>query len=268
MNEAYQFLLRHGYAVLFVLVFLEQTGFPVPSVPVLLAAGALAGGDRLALPIVLLVAVLACLPGDIIWYELGRRRGQSILSLLCRISHEPDSCVRRTENVFARHGARALLVAKFVPGLNTAAPPLAGIIRMPLSRFLLWDGAGALIWTGTFCGLGYLFSAELERIARLAGRLGGWLVVVLGGALAAYIAWKYIQRRRFIRELRIARVTPEEVMQKLEAGEEVVVVDLRHSLELETGSMKIPGSLHLRPDELDHRHDEIPRDREVILYCT
>ena len=159
-------------------------------------------------------------------------------------------------------------MAKFIPGLNTAAPPLAGMFRMPLRRFLLWDGAGALIWAGTFCGMGYLFSAQLERIARMSEGLGAWLIVLLGGALAAYIAWKYIQRRRFMRELRIARLTPEELMRKLEAGDQVVVVDLRHSLELDTGGTKIPGSLHLLPEELDHRHLEIPRDRDVILYCT
>lgn len=268
MNEALQFLTRHGYAVLFVFVFLEQAGLPFPALPVLLAAGALAGAGRLSLPIILLVPVLASLLGDLIWYELGRRRGQAILGFLCRISLEPDSCVRRTENIFVRHGSRALLVAKFVPGLNTMAPPLAGMFRMPLSRFLLWDAAGALIWAGTFCGMGYLFSAQLERIARLTEGLGAWLVVLLGGALAAYIAWKYIQRRRFMRELRIARLTPEELMQRLEAGEQVVVVDLRHLLEVETGGMKIPGSLHLLPEELEHRHHEIPRDQEVILYCT
>jgi membrane protein DedA with SNARE-associated domain len=268
MNELVQFVLRHGYAVLFFFVLVEQIGLPVPAVPALLAAGALAGANRVSLPAAILAAVSACLVSDLIWYELGRKRGQSMLSLLCRISLEPDSCVRRTEDVFARHGVRALLVAKFVPGLNTAAPPLAGMFRMRLARFLLWDAAGALIWAGTFCGAGYVFSAQLERVARLVGRLGAWLVVLLGSALAGYIAWKYIQRRRFLRQLRIARVPPEELMEKLTAREEVVVVDLRHSLEFDTDNVMIPGSLHLLPDELDHRHHEIPRDRDVILYCT
>jgi len=268
MNEALHFLLRHGYAVLFGAVFAEQIGLPLPAIPVLLAAGALAGTNRFSFVAIVLVAVLAALLGDLIWYALGRRRGRSILNLLCRISLEPDSCVRRTEDIFARHGVRALLLAKFVPGLNTAAPPLAGMFRMRLLRFLLWDGAGALLWAGTFCGTGYLFSAQLERIARSSSRLGAWLAAFLVGALAAYIAWKYIQRRRFIRQLRTARVTPEELMRKLEADEAVVVVDLRHSFEFEADSVKIPGSLHMLPEELDHRHQEIPRDREVVLYCT
>lgn len=255
--------------MLFGTVFAEQIGLPLPAIPVLLAAGALAGTvPQFSLPAVIMVPVLASLLSDLIWYELGRRRGHSILNLLCRISLEPDSCVRRTEDLFVRHGPRALLFAKFVPGLNTAAPPLAGMFRMRLSRFLLYDGAGALVWAGTFCGAGYLFSAQLERIARSAWRLGTWLAVLLAGSLAAYIAWKYIQRRRFIRQLRIARITPEDLMRKLEAGEEIAVVDLRHSLQFGTDTVKIPGSLHLLPEELDHRHHEIPRDREIVLYCT
>jgi membrane protein DedA with SNARE-associated domain len=268
MNEAFQFLLRHGYAVLFGFVFAEQLGLPIPAIPVLLAMGALVGAGQFSLAIAIPVALLAALLSDVIWYHLGRHRGPSVLNLICRISMEPDSCVRRTENVFARHGARALLFAKFVPGLSTVAPPLAGIFRMRLPRFLVWDGAGTLLWIGTFVGTGYLFSTQLERIAAFALRLGAWLVAVLLGALAAYIGWKYVQRRRFIRRLRIARITPDELMRRIGAGEEIVVVDLRHSLEFEADGMSVPGALRFSPDELDGRHQEIPRDRDVVLYCT
>jgi hypothetical protein len=145
---------------------------------------------------------------------------------------------------------------------------LAGIFRMRLPRFLVWDGAGTLLWIGTFVGTGYLFSAQLERIAVLALRLGAWLVAVLVGALAVYIGWKYMQRRRFIRQLRIARIAPDELMRKMGAGEEIVVVDLRHSLEFEADGVSVPGALRFSPDELDRRHQEIPRDRDVVLYCT
>ncbi len=268
MNETLQFLLRHGYAVLFGFVFAEQIGLPLPAVPILLAMGALAGTGEFSWALALLLAVLASLLSDLIWYELGRRRGHSVLNLLCRISLEPDSCVRRTENVFARHGGRTLLFAKFVPGLSIAAPPLAGMFRMRLSRFLVWDGTGGLLWAGAFTGAGFLFSAQIERVAKLALRLGAWLVVLLVGALAAYIAWKYFERQRFIRRLRIARITPEELRRKLEAGEDIMVIDLRHSLEFEADSVRVPGALHVLPDELDRRHQEIPRDRDVVLYCT
>ena len=268
MEQALQFLHRQGYAVLFAAVFAEQIGLPIPAIPILLAVGALAGAGEFSFAAALLVAALAALLGDFIWYQFGRRRGHSVLNLLCRISLEPDSCVRRTEEVFARHGARALLFAKFAPGLSTAAPPLAGMFGMCPSRFLAWDGAGTLLWVGAFSGAGYIFSAELERIAAWALRLGAWLLVLLGSALAGYLAWKYAHRQRFLRQLRIARITPEELMRKLEAGEDVVVVDLRHSLEFEAYNVKVRGALHLLPEELDRRHQEIPRDRDVVLYCT
>lgn len=268
MSEAIDFLLRHGYTVLFFFVLAEQIGLPLPSVPVLLAVGALAGAGQLSYPLALAVAVLASLLSDFIWYQLGRRRGASILNLLCRISLEPDSCVRRTEDVFARHGAGALLYAKFLPGLNTAAPPLAGLFRMRLGRFLAFDAVGALFWAGAFSGLGFLFSDQLERVAAYASRLGSWLGVLLVGGLAGYIAWKYFDRRRFLRRLRIARITPEELQRKLAAGEKMVVIDLRHALDFEAEAATLPGALHILPEQLDRRHHEVPRDRDIVLYCT
>jgi len=268
MNQTLQFLLRHGYLVLFAFVLVEQMGLPIPAIPVLLAMGALAGMGHFSFAVAVMVAALAALAADWTWYQLGRRRGHSILNFLCRISLEPDSCVRRTENVFARNGARALLFAKFVPGLSTIAPPMAGMFQMRPAWFLMWDGAGALLWAGSFMGAGYLFSAQLERIAASALRLGAWLLILLAGGLAAYIGWKYAQRRRFLRDLRIARISPEELVRKLEAGEQIVVVDLRHDLEFEADAMKVRGALHMRPEELEQRHQEIPRDRDVVLYCT
>ncbi len=268
MNETFQFLLQYGYAVIFVTVLAEQIGVPVPSTPVLLAVGALAGLGQLNLAVVMTLAVVASLLGDLLWYQLGRRRGSRVLSWLCRISLEPDSCVRRTENMFARHGARSLLVAKFIPGLSTVAPPLAGIFQMRLARFLLFDSLGSFFWVGAFAGLGYLFSDQFEQIAAYAARLGAWLGLILGGGLIAYLVWKFVHRQRFIRNLRIARITPEELKRKLDAGEEVVIVDLRHSLDFEADPRTIPGALHLAAEELEEHHQDIPRDRDIILYCT
>lgn len=268
MSETLQFLLRHGYAVLFAWVFAEQLGLPIPAIPALLAIGALAGVDRFSFAMALTVAVIAALLSDTIWYQLGRHRGHSVLNLLCRISLEPDSCVRRTEDIYARHGPRALLFAKFLPGLSTVAPPLAGMFRMSLGRFLLCDGAGALLWAGAFIGTGFIFSAQLERVAALALRLGTGLLLLLLGLFAAYIFWKYVQRQKFLRQLRIARIAPAELKRMLDASEDIVVVDLRHSLEFEGDSVKLPGALHILPEEIEERHQEIPRDRDVVLYCT
>jgi len=268
MHTTLEFVLRHGYTLVFLIVLMEQAGLPVPSIPILLAVGALAGAGKLSLPVALGLAVLASVIADSIWYELGRLRGHSILSLLCRISLEPDSCVRRTENTFAQRGARSLLVAKFIPGLSTAAPPLAGMLRMRLSRFYAWDAAGALLWAGAYAGCGFIFSAQLDRVLVHLQRLGSGLLALLLGGLAAYLGFKYYQRQRFIRELRIARITPEELKRGLDAGEDLVVVDLRHSVEFGADDAKLPGAIHLDPEEIEHSHVEIPRDRDIVLYCT
>ena len=268
MHSVLEFLLHHGYAVLLAWVFAEQIGLPVPSVPILLAAGALAGSGRFNFAGSIFLSLFACLLADSSWYALGRVRGIKVLQLLCKISLEPDSCVRRTEGLFAKQGARSLVFAKFVPGLGTVAPPLAGIFHMRPSRFLLFDTFGALLWSSLYVGLGYIFSGEIERIAEHAFRLGSGLGVLVVGGLAAYIGYKFIARQRFLRELRIARITVDELKQKIDAGEELVIVDLRHSLDFEADPHTIPGAFRMDAKDLEEKDDRLPRDRDVVLYCT
>ena len=167
MHETIDFLIEHGYTVLFAWVLVEQLGLPIPSLPLLLAAGALAGAGKFSFPMPIALAVLACMIADLLWYELGRRRGGKILGLLCRISLEPESCVRRTEDAFQNHASRSLLLAKFVPGLNTAAPPMAGMTGMRLPRFLLLDSLGALFYAGG----AVLVGISLQREAGAPGVL-------------------------------------------------------------------------------------------------
>jgi len=268
MHRTIEFLFQHGYSVLLAWVFAEQLGLPLPSMPLLLAAGALAGAGRLSFAASLLYVTVAAVAADSIWYQLGRRKGIKILQLLCRISLEPDSCVRRTEGIFSKQGAKSLLLAKFVPGLNTVAPPLAGIFHMKPWRFLLFDLLGALTWGGTFLGIGYAFSGELERVAGRLAALGGGLLFILLGALAAYILYKYVSRQRFLRELRVARITVEELKEKIDSGEELVIVDLRHSYDFEADPETIPGAVRMDSKEIEGRAEQLPRDRELILYCT
>jgi membrane protein DedA with SNARE-associated domain len=268
MHRTLEFLLHHGYVVLLGWVFAEQVGLPLPAMPLLLAAGALAGTGHLSFFASLFCIMLAALAADSIWYQLGRRKGIKVLQLLCRISLEPDSCVRRTEGVFSKQGGRSLLLAKFLPGLSTVAPPLAGIFHMRLRRFLFFDAVGSLLWAGTFLGLGYVFSGQIERVAEHLASLGGWLLVLLLGALAAYIAYKFVTRQHFLRELRISRITVDELKEKLDSGEELVIVDLRHSLDFEADPKTIPGAFRMDSKELEEKNDRLPRDREVILYCT
>jgi membrane protein DedA with SNARE-associated domain len=268
MHGTLEFLLHHGYIVLLGWVFAEQIGLPLPSMPLLLAAGALAGTGRLNFLGSLFYVMLAAVAADFIWYQLGRRKGIRILQLLCKISLEPDSCVRRTEGVFSKQGARSLLVSKFVPGLGTVTAPLAGIFHMRARRFLLFDAAGTLLWAGTFLGLGYAFSGQIDWVAEHLASLGGWLLVLLLGVFAAYITYKYFARQRFLRELRISRITPEELKKKIDSGEELVIVDLRHSVDFEADPETIPGAFRMDSKELEEKNDRLPRDREIILYCT
>src|SRR6267154_4964540 len=268
MHRTLEFLLHHGYALLLGWVFAEQLGMPVPSMPLLLAAGALAGTGHLSFFASLFYAMLAAVTADSIWYQLGRRKGIKVLQLLCKISLEPDSCVRRTEGLFSKQGARSLLLAKFIPGLGTVAPPLAGIFHMRARKFLLFDGLGSLVWGGSILGAGYIFSEQIERIAERAARLGGSLAVLIIGGLAGYIAWKFLARQKFLRDLRIARITPEELKQEIDAGIELVIVDLRHSMDFEADPETIPGAFRMDAAELEEKNDRLPRDREVILYCT
>lgn len=200
MTDAFQFAVQHGYIVLFVWVLAEQIGFPVPSIPFLLAVGALAGAGRLNFVLVVALGILAALLADLLWYYAGRRRGPQVLQLLCRLSFEPEACVHSAQSLFARHGARSLLAAKFIPGFNLVAAPLAGLIRMHLFRFVLFDGVGAFIWVGVYAGLGYLFSDQLQQIAAYAARLSTSLLVILIGSLSAFVGWKYSRRRRALRE--------------------------------------------------------------------
>jgi membrane protein DedA with SNARE-associated domain len=268
LHRAFDFLIQHGLVVLFGWVLVEQLGVPVPAMPVLLAAGALAGTGHLSFFAALLGTVLAALASDSLWFQLGRQKGIKILQLLCRISLEPDSCVRRTQGIFSKQGARSLLVAKFLPGLGLVTPPLAGVFRMRFRRFLLFDAIGSMLWAGVFLAIGYAFAEQIERVASQLASLGGWLLVLLAGVLGTYIAYKFVARQRFLRELRIARITVDELKQKIDAGEQVTIVDLRHSLDFEAEPETIPGALHIEAKELEEKNDRLPRDSEVVLYCT
>jgi membrane protein DedA with SNARE-associated domain len=268
MHAVIPFLLRHGYWVLVASVFAEGIGLPIPALPVLLGMGALAGLGNFSIWTSLALSVAAALTSDVIWFRLGRIRGSSILNLLCRMSLEPDSCVSNTKSLFGRLGARALMVAKFVPGLGATAAPLAGLTRMNPWKFIAADATGAVAWSATYLAAGYVFRDQLELAAEQAGRLGSFLVVVIGAVLGSYVGWKYYQRRRFIRGLRVARITPEELMKMITVGDPIAIVDLRHELEVKNDRVKLPGAICMTLEEIAIRHEEIPRDREVILYCS
>jgi membrane protein DedA with SNARE-associated domain len=264
--EGIRFVERHGYALLFLWVFAEQGAVPIPSIPLLIAAGALIQAGKLHAAAAIACCVAGALAADSVWFQFGRRRGKRVLRFLCRVSIEPDSCVRRTENAFLKYGPNTLLIAKFVPGLNAVAAPLAGDAGVSVLHFLALDAAGVAIWSAAYMAVGYLFFDQLELALDYAQRLGSGFAVLVVGLFAAWILWKVIQRRRFLKGLVAARITPEELRDRMDAGEDFYIVDLRSELEKEP--ISIPGALRLSTKDLAANSNDIPRDREIILFCS
>jgi membrane protein DedA with SNARE-associated domain/rhodanese-related sulfurtransferase len=263
-----QILLMYGYLLLFSWVLVEQLGVPLPATPVLLAAGALSAEHQLSFPLALLIGVVAALTADSVWFLIGRRYGHHVLRLLCKLSMEPSICVRQTQNSFGRRRAITLMIAKFVPGLATLAPPVAGENGMALGPFLLFDGIGATLWVGTLLVVGRFFGVLLNHtpgVLDWAGRFSGALLVL--GVLGFFFA-RVIRRQRFLKKLVDSRLEPDELKRQLDAGEPVFIVDLRHPLELLPDPFVLPGALHFSPEALAARIHEIPRDRDIVLYCT
>lgn len=262
------FIRTYGYPALFGSLVVEQFVPPIAGEPILLGAGALAGTGRFSLWLAFALALAGTIVGDLVWYEVGRWGGYRVLRQLCRIAVEPDTCVRRGEDMFARRGASALLIAKFLPGLNSIGQPLAGALGMPRLRFVLFDGLGAVLWVGVYVGLGYALYDQLARAALLAERLGWWAVVIGVGAVLLYVGIKVTRRQLFLRQVRMARISPEELQARITAGEAVFIVDLRHDLDVQAEPTMIRGAVHLTPVALETGQVAIPRDREVVLYCS
>ena len=268
MNASIEFVRTYGPILVFTGVLLEQAGVPIPCTPWLIASGALArlGQGTVALPIAL--ATVAASLGHVVWFFAGRRWGSRVLRLVCRVSLEPDICVQRTENVFTRYGARALVIAPFIPGLTTLAPPLAGMSGMRVRRYLALDAMGDFLWVSTFVGLGWLAGEPFFRVVGVVLDYAGSAAGFLAGLLALYLAYKLLQRLRFRTQLRVSRVSAGELKRRLDAGDDVVVVDLRHRREVEDSGSTLPGAVHISPEELDKRHAEIARGRDVVLFCS
>ncbi len=214
------------------------------------------------------MGVIGCLVADSTWFYIGRKYGHHVLRILCKLSMEPTICVRRTQESYGRRRQWTLLFAKFVPGLATLAAPVAGQNGMKFSDFLLFDGLGALTWVTALLTAGRLFGDALKRDPSLlnwVGRFSGLLLLL--GLIGFFVA-RVIRRRMVIKQLVAARLEPIELKSKLDAGEPVYIVDLRHPLELLPDPFTLPGALHISPEALAARHLEIPRDRDIVLFCT
>lgn len=266
MNATAEFVLRHGYALLFFWILAEQGALPIPSVPLLLVCGALVKAGRMHPTTILFLGLLACLVADGIWFEVGRGRGARILRFLCRMSLEPDSCVRQTENGFIRYGVKLLLVSKFIPGMNALAAPLVGSAGTGWLEFAAYETAGAALWIAAWASVGYLFSTQLDDIGVIISRAGFRLSLLIAVLAGAWVALKYFQRQRFLRQLRGSRIPVEELHRMLADGEAVMVIDVRGQLAIPPDP--IPGALRIPLTDIESRQSEIPRDRDIVLFCT
>jgi len=249
-------------------VLLEQLGLPIPAVPALIVAGALAAEGQFSPLAIFGVAFAGCMIGDAIWYLAGRRYGRRVMTLLCRMSLSPDSCVRQTEVRFERWGGLTLVLSKFIPGLSTIAPPLAGTMRLGWPSFLLLNGLGVAIWAAAAIVAGIAFHAEISELILRLEDLGTLAIEAIGVLLGGYIALKWWERRRFYKMLRIARIGVAELRALMDADERPVVVDVRSPGARELDRRFIPGALTMDIAEVDGRLEQLPADREIIFYCT
>jgi membrane protein DedA with SNARE-associated domain/rhodanese-related sulfurtransferase len=268
MEALVDLVARHGVAIVFFNVLVEQVGLPVPAVPTLIVAGALAAKGQLSVPAIFAASVLACYIGDGLWFAGGRIYGHRVMKLLCRISLSPDSCVRQSEYHFGRWGKAALVVSKFVPGLSAVTPPLAGAMRMSWPAFIVLNGAGIVLWTAIPIAAGMLFKDQVGQAIALIERYGAMAGALVVALLALYIAVKWWERRRFYRALRLARITVEELRGLNERGKRPVVVDVRSAIAREADGRLIPGALTMDPAEIQSRLRELPKNREIVFYCS
>ncbi len=259
-----------GYAGVFLTVFLEQLGFPIPAFPLLIAMGAFIAAGHLVFGLSLFLCVIAALLADSIWYGVGRVKGASVLSLICRLSWKPDTCISTTKGLFGRYGVKTLIAAKFIPGLNTIAPPLAGVVGITWRRFLWFDSLGCLLWALVPLLLGMNFHDRIPSLSVWVGLIKNYLPWLLGLLLIGFFLWRlfsrWLYRRDLLKELRFG-ISVDELKSQLDENRNVFVLDIRHPMELAHRPMMIMGARHIGHHELHNRLGEIPLDQEIVVYC-
>ena len=262
-------MLEQGYAVLFLVLLADQAGFPLPAAPFLITAGAMIRSGRLSLVPVMGMALVASLLGHTAWYWAGRSRGHTILQRVCTLSLEPDACVRRTQDLFAKWGPVSLLAARFVPGLDIMAQPLAGIIGMRWPRYLFLNVVGVSLYAGVFVSLGFAFGKELQSaIAPTLHLMGVWLAPLIIVGVVGYFINKLFKRFRVVQGLKVARMTVDELKRRMDAGDSVTVFDLRHPLEARLFPHTIPGAKRFPRDDLSSHIATMPPTQEVVVFCN
>nr|WP_315394445.1 VTT domain-containing protein [uncultured Duganella sp.] len=267
MPNLIHLLQEYGVLIVFAIVLIEQIGMPIPAYPILIVAGALSVDGDFSWPAVLAAAICACLISDGFWFRMGRFYGKRILKLLCRISLSPDYCVSQTEDSFTKWGPKMLVVAKFIPGFNTIASPLAGAMGTPYRVFLGYSVLGGALWSGTGIAIGAFFHASIDSVLTTLSDLGSTALMVLLALLGLFIAYKYVERKRFRQSVQIDRVTVDDFKQLMEEGHEPVLVDAR-SVTAQMLEPAIPGALLFKGGDAATDIYALDRKRHIVVYCS
>jgi membrane protein DedA with SNARE-associated domain len=270
MNDLLSLISRHGYLILAVVCLAEAVGLPLPAAIAILTAGAVTAYGDLHLHFVIGIGVLAMIVGDVILYFMGRVSGWALLGFLCRLSANPETCILRSAEYFYRRGKQTLLFAKFIPGINTMSPPLAGSMKMGLGDFLQYDALGAIFYVGAYAITGYLFSDALRAITRGLRSAGFAAEVIFGMGLAAYAVYRiWIYRKYRLLDV-IPRIQAEELAQRLASGaaQKMLIADVRSHGYYDADSERIAGSIRIEPNNLVEEIKNLPKDQEIYLYCT
>ncbi len=268
MHSTAEAFLHYGYLIVFGWVLLEQLGIPLPSTPILLTAGTLTATHHMSIGWIVLAVMMASAISDSIWFRLGGRYGNAVTRWICKFSFEAASCVRKTEDLLTRHGSAGLLLAKFVPGLNTMAAPLAGQSKMRYRIFLLYDMGGTFLWATSFVMIGRFFGEAIRRNYSLLHWLSRSAFALVVLVVIGILVYRFTRQQSFLRKIRTLRIEPEELKAMMDRGDNLYIVDLRHPLDILPDPRILPGAVRLLPNELIARNAEIPRDRDVVLYCT
>lgn len=267
MTQLIELIQYYGLAFVFINVLALQAGLPFPAYPTLIITGALASRGGASLQALLATAVVASLLADMAWFHAGRRYGSKVLKTICRVSMSPDSCVRQTESIFARFGVASLAVAKFIPGFASVATSMAGVVRVPLWKFLAFDAVGAALWAGVALGLGFVFRDAINDVLKVfetMGRIGLWLVI---GAFLLYAAAKWWQRELFIWRLRMDRISVDELHELMSARRVGTIIDVRSPI-TQSLTGRIPGAIAVDSRNIKVELLPISPGQEVIVYCA
>ncbi len=268
MNIAFQFLVQYGSGFIFLWMLLAHLGLPLPAIPIMLAVSALAGLGYISAVNSLLAVFLGALLGDIVLFLISRSRGKHLLGVFCRMAIDPGSCVRKTHLLLLRYGAPFLLAANFIPGVNTISAPLAGTSRMKFPTFVFFDSLGVLFWILVYFALGYYFGEKLEAYVESMLAAVRWIGIVFLISIGLFIIWKFTQGRKFIRQLALLRITPEELKRRPDSGADTMIIDLRDPQEFLEEPRTLPEAVSIPFQDLRRNLAEFPRDREIILVCT